>query len=380
MANILNLLIDGNFQMHSVLNVINSKPKPGEPPFLQRASQQNQFISILTSMYGGLLEGIRGTNSRSCLCIDSRSFRKDINIEENGGYKSGREKNEDTDWKAFYDIYDKFSNAHMKIGGTSLRVAAAEADDLILLSSRKLMDQGESCIIISSDRDLKQLVRKHKGEYCVQYSTAAEKLYVPHDFQEAGAESLFDLGHSSYDAIIQFAKKKGVTIERIDAQAEALCKVLIGDSGDDVPPVYAREEIYKSGQKIGQQRLVKFNEKSAAQVIREVNNPFAPDTMCGTIWEDESLQESLAGMVLRLGLGTDNKESRTRVVDKIKRNLRLVWLDRRIIPQSILDSFELIIFSPAKMYKETKLDLQKEMGVTSKINFFEPDIDFDAII
>lgn len=331
-------------------------------------------------MYGGLLEGVRGTNSRSVLCIDSRSFRKDIEIEENAGYKSGREKNDDTDWKVFYDIYDRFSIAHTKLGGTSLRIAAAEADDLILLSTRKLMDQGESCVIFSSDRDLKQLVRKHKGEYCVQYSTAADKLYVPHDFQDSGSESLFDLGYSSYDAIIQFAKKKGATIERIDAQAEALCKVLIGDSGDDVPPVYAREEIYKSGAKIGQQRLVKFNEKSASQIIREVNNPFAPDTMCGTIWEDESLQESLAGMVLRLGLGTDNKEGRARVVDKIKRNLRLVWLDRRIIPQSILDSFDLIIFSPAKMYKETKLDVQKEMGVTTKINFFEPDINFDEII
>ena len=380
MGKTLNLCVDGNFFTHSVLNAINFKPKQGEQPFLQRASQQNQFISILCSMYGGLLDGVRGINSRSILCVDSRSFRKDIEIEENKGYKSGRIKNEDTDWKAFYDIYDRFSHAHDSIGGTTLRIATAEADDLILLSTRELMERGESCIIISSDRDLKQLVRSYKGEYCVQYSTAAAKLYVPHDFQDGATESLFDLGNSSYDAIMSFAKKKGVPIERIDAQAEALCKMLVGDSGDDVPPVYSREEIFKSGAKIGQQRLIKFNEKSAMQIIREVNNPFAKDTMCGTIWEDESLQESLAGMVLRLGLGTDNKENRARVVAKIQRNLRLVWLDRRVIPQPILDTFDLTILRPAKKYKENKLDMQAAMGVTTKINFFEPDIDFEAII
>lgn len=380
MAKILNLLIDGNFFCHSIVNAIGGKRKPNEPPFLSRPSQQNQFISVLSSMFGGLLEAVRGSHSRVVLCIDSRSFRKDIEIEENGGYKSGRIKTDDVDWKMFYELYDRFADAVKKMGGTALRIDTAEADDLILLSSRLLMDRGESCVIISSDRDLKQLVRTHRGEYCVQYSTAAEKLYVPHDFEEAPTESLFDFGQSSYDVVYQFAKKKGVPIERINAQAEALCKMLTGDSGDDVPPVFAREEIYKSGAKVGQQRLVKFNEKNAAIVIdntRLMGN--GSDTLCGMIWEDESMQEILAGMVLRLGLGTDNKENRTRVVDKIKRNLRLVWLDKRIIPQSILDNFELTLLSPAKKYKENKLDVQAAMGVTTKINFHEPDFDFDSI-
>lgn len=375
----LNLTIDGNFFTHSIVNAISGKHRKDDPPFLSKQSDKNHFISVLSSMFGGLLEAVRGCNSRIVLCIDSRSFRKDIEIEENEGYKSGRVKTDDVDWTSFYELYDRFAEAVKTMGGTVLRIPAAEADDLIFLSTQYLLERGESCVIVSSDKDLKQLVRKHKSEYCVQYSTAAEKLYVPHDFEESPEESLFSVTETSYDLILHFAKKKSVQIERINAQAEALAKVLTGDKGDDVPPVHFREDIFKSGLKKGQVRQIKFNATGAAQVIGEIYNPFSKDTMCGNIWEDEALQESVAGMILRINQGTDNKDNRALTMAKLKRNLRLVWLDQRIIPQSILDEFEQVIFSPAKKFKETKVEVQVAMGAPAKINFFESDVDFDSI-
>jgi 5'-3' exonuclease len=88
---------------------------------------------------------------------DSRSWRKDVEIED-GGYKSGRVKDENVDWTIFFDLMQSFGTHLEKMGFIFSRVEGAEGDDLLLYWSEKFNDIGESCIIISGDKDLHQLL------------------------------------------------------------------------------------------------------------------------------------------------------------------------------------------------------------------------------
>jgi len=99
-----------------------------------------------------------GKPDRVILTIDSRSWRKDIVVEE-ADYKGHRVKDDTIDWDSFYKCMNEFA-AHLERRGVIVsREERAEGDDLMYLWADRLYEAGQDAVIITGDKDLTQCVR-----------------------------------------------------------------------------------------------------------------------------------------------------------------------------------------------------------------------------
>ena len=111
----INILIDGNYIFHKTFGVFagyGSNVDPGK--VLKSKSDQSMFIrKIATDLCSSLK--MLPIGGRLVFASDSRSWRKDVEIED-GGYKSGRVKDENVDWSIFFDLMQAFGTHLEKMG------------------------------------------------------------------------------------------------------------------------------------------------------------------------------------------------------------------------------------------------------------------------
>jgi hypothetical protein len=101
----MNLIIDGNYMFYKTLFIFGSYTKGGR--VLESKTDQEMFIRKIATDMSHAIRTF-GNPTRVIFTIDSRSWRKEIEIEE-GGYKSNREKDETKiDWDSFYKCMNEF--------------------------------------------------------------------------------------------------------------------------------------------------------------------------------------------------------------------------------------------------------------------------------
>ena len=96
------------------------------------------------------------------LVTDGGSWRKQLPVPEvieNVTYKGNRTTAKELDWKYIYGALTELSEQCKNLGVTVSNHSSIEGDDWIWYWSRRLNAEGTSCIIWSSDNDLKQLVQ-----------------------------------------------------------------------------------------------------------------------------------------------------------------------------------------------------------------------------
>ena len=133
--------------------------------------------------------------SRVIFALDSRSWRKDIPIDENEGYKGNRVKSKNINWENIYKTMDDFSEILKTKGFVVSQIYNAEADDLMALWAEEFINnQNQHSIIISADEDVRQLIKlkniSGKKVFSVVYNpftmgrNSTKKLFVPSEFHE----------------------------------------------------------------------------------------------------------------------------------------------------------------------------------------------------
>ncbi len=193
--------------------------------------------------------------NRVIFALDSGSWRKGIEIEENEGYKGHREKSERIVWDNVYRTMDDFCSIMGKQGFIVSKVLNAEADDLMALWMDKLLFQkNEHVVFVSGDEDIRQLVGTWpydagKTAFATVFNPFThkrgmnKKLFVPLGFEmwlneEEGINDIFNTSTDPFKDTYRSILGSGVDLAEIDGEDIALRKVFCGDKGDNVPAIY----------------------------------------------------------------------------------------------------------------------------------------------
>ena len=331
----INILIDGNYIFHKTFGVFagyGSNVDPGK--ILKSKSDQSLFIRKVSTDLTAALK-LLPIGGRLIFTSDSRSWRKEVEIED-GGYKSGRVKDENVDWSIFFELMESFGNHLEKMGFIFSKIEGAEGDDLLLYWSQKLNDEGQSCIIISGDKDLHQLARmKGPDVWTATWNSNSKKnvLSVPAGWKENWLNevktevSIFNMGSTispEKERLKDFIKK--VDIEEINSFPFIFNKVLIGDKGDSVPSVWEFETAGKT---------TRFTPKSAEKLYDLFLESKWKNLSIKDLVVDEEFLNWISPLILKIGKGVDSSENRIKVKHNFLRNLKLMWLDDQVIPEKV---------------------------------------------
>lgn len=327
-----NLIIDGNNIFYQSLFVTNGGKTNGV--LLESLEDQEMLIRKVATDLAFTIRHF-GNISRIIFTIDSPSWRKDIEIEENDGYKSTREKSKTVNWDAFFNCMNEFAKILENQGIIVSRMRGAEGDDLMYLWQNKLRGLGENSIIVTSDKDMLQMASIKDDIFTVIYrpNSKNRKIVVPMGFTKwLTDEEVIDIFNTrsfmgrSKDIITQAMEK--IPVEELDIDNNIIEKVFTGDGGDAVPTVYSWETKSKSGNivinRITPRRVEKILECVGVDNLTVLKLPLYIKEITSairTIAKDKSISEDY-------------------IFKKLNRNIKLVVLDSSIIPTEIQDAFE----------------------------------------
>jgi len=164
----MNLIFDGNYLFYKTLFIFGQYGSKGEKVLSSDKDQSMFMRKIATDM----AHAIRtfGNPTRVVFTIDSRSWRKEVEIEE-GGYKSNRDKDESViDWDTFYKLMNEFGEIIAEKGYIVSREPRAEGDDLMYLWADEFFNNGEDSVIITGDKDMYQVVKCNNVNFIAVYN------------------------------------------------------------------------------------------------------------------------------------------------------------------------------------------------------------------
>jgi 5'-3' exonuclease len=323
----MNLIIDGNYMFYKTLFIFGGYAKSGR--VLESKADQEMFIRKIATDMSHAIRTF-GNPTRVIFTIDSRSWRKEIEIEE-GGYKSNREKDESKiDWDAFYKCMNEFGQILQTRGFIVSKEERAEGDDLMYLWADRLFSLGQDSVIITGDKDLTQCVKFNGKNFIVVYNpnSKSRKIVAPQGFSQwlkAEEYDLFDAStfmNRSKDLIAEALSS--VPVEEIDAEYLIFEKVIIGDAGDAVPPVWTWESKGKTF------RVT----PSKCQRMWEIINNVEPVT------DVMDLPSRPSEISLAINSTCKQNPPIKAIESRLERNIKLVYLDKRVIPADIQDAFE----------------------------------------
>lgn len=328
-----NILLDGNYLFHKTFGIFAGYGKNIDPgKVLARKDDQSMFVrKIATDLCSSLK--MLPSGGRLVFTADSRSWRKDVPI-ENGGYKSGRIKDENVDWSIFFELLQSFGQQLEKMGFIFSKVEGAEGDDLLLFWSRKFNERGENCIIITGDGDLHQLARIENNVWTAVWNNNSKKntFTVPQNWssdwlEDQQSASIFNMGFSispEKEKLKEFIKK--VNIDPIDSKPFLFKKILIGDSGDTVPSVW---EFELNG------RINRFTDKKADTIYEHFLTSQWKDLSVSELLKNEDFLSWISALILKIAKGVDSTENRKKVRENLLRNYTLMWLDPEVVPEKV---------------------------------------------
>jgi len=331
----INILCDGNYIFHKTFGVFGGFGTKDPSKVLGSPGEQSMFIrKVATDLCAGLKLLPQG--GRLIFTTDSRSWRKDVEIED-GGYKSNRVKDETVDWTIFFDLMSDFGKQLESQGFIFSKVKGAEGDDLLYFWSQYFNSIGEDCIIISGDKDMHQLARHNEKGWTIIWNNNSKNniVAVPPGWEEnwvnkTDSVSIFDMDSAispDKEKIKDFLKK--VTIEEVKRRDFVFNKMLTGDKGDAVPGVWY---VPTSGGKFNG-----ITPKKAEQILESLNQSQWKDSKFIDMLQDTEFLSWISGFVLRLLKDVDSEDNRKKVTKNLLRNYTLMWLDRSVMPDFVVE-------------------------------------------
>jgi 5'-3' exonuclease len=239
---------------------------------------------------------------------DSPSWRKEYYKE----YKSKAPKNEIERLKQeeniigndiFHKIINRFSKYVKSIGFISSRCSDFEGDDMCYFWNRHYQKQLERVMIITGDKDILQIMSPTTAVY--RNNSQSPKIFYTEDcvFRDELEELSKDINKCS--------------TEVIDVEQHVLKKLLLGDSGDNVPNLFTG-----------------LGDKTATELIKKWNNE--------TGYFDFSSQEFIE--YFTYFISESNKKAGKIPFEELKgnlvRNLKLMYLHKSVYTEEQLIEVE----------------------------------------
>jgi 5'-3' exonuclease, N-terminal resolvase-like domain len=284
--------------------------------------------------------------SRILFAKDDSSWRKDIEIEENEGYKGNRVKAAHINWKNVYEALGEFCEIMKNNGLVVTQIPKAEADDVIALWAEELMkNQNQHVIIVSGDEDLRQLVGSYNKTGNVSFTTvfnpfmqgknAFRKLYVPYDFENwlntsepvdfMHIQATMNVDKEDFHKIISTERTK---MEVVDGRMIYLRKMFCGDGGDNIPSIYSWLNDKGVEVRITNSKFEKIYEALLASPEELINY--------STLLERAPKVLEIIEKTSKKRLPFDNEMMYARIL----RQARLVVLNHNLFPVEIVATFD----------------------------------------
>jgi hypothetical protein len=284
--------------------------------------------------------------SRIIFTLDSRSWRKDISIDENEGYKGHRKKAEHINWDNVYQIMDEFAEIMKTNDFIVSKIENAEADDLMALWRDELLkNKNQHVILVSADEDVRQLVdslqytsdsNSTKKAFSVVYNpftqgkNSSRKLFVPVGFNEwlDDTDDIGDIFNRSIDVDKEDFRRiinEKVKIEEVLGSEIALKKVFCGDDGDNVPSIFS----WISTTNTGKEREVRITPAKYKKIIETTGINHFDQLM--------KKSDSIKDQILEI---SDKKKLPFDIKKRLQRQIELVVLNPEVFPKQIVEDFK----------------------------------------
>lgn len=336
------LIIDGhNFFFRSLWSVF----RQGNGKVLSAQKDRDAYEKKLMIDFCNIIKQMGAVINDVVFVKDSHSWRKDLLLQQE--YKGNRKKSQDNiDMEGFGEVINSFTNTISDVGIKVSQVEQSEGDDLIFAWSEYLFDNGKSSMILSTDKDLTQLVKCVEGVHIIQYAPLSNKLYVSAetmDFinslensREFTPENLFGESFAisiENDPFMRMVKE--MSVEVVDPEVVRFSKVVGGDSSDNIYPVY-----YKPSD--GTTKAKGLGEKTVAKIYEE----FVKRLGCRfnyTIYSNDDAMKMLCNVIYEVAKIKDENFTKRMLFENIRTNARLVALTDESLPDYVLKDMNLSI-------------------------------------
>lgn len=371
----INLLFDGNNLFHKSLYVYT---KVGKGPMLGSEQDKAMFLRKNATDLAFTIRKFSSLN-RVIVTFDHSSWRKKVEIEENDGYKANRVKDGSTvDWSEFNNVMDDFTRILREKNIIVTIVHGAEGDDLMYLWAEKILNEGQDVFIISGDRDMSQCVKEKNGHFIVLFdnkSTNRKVFMSKATFDisqdknvELSAENiLFAMSEfgSSKDDLLNIMDESEVNV--IDPERILYDKIMTGDGGDNVPAVHTWEKL--QGKK---KVMARITPKRAERVLEILESKHSKVDVYKLYNYASDISKALD-----ITLGQDVTVEK--LDKKIRRNMKLMWLDASVMPTKLIEDFE-------KAYVDSKgkgrpnVEHMTMQNLLDGSKYYDGDMSFEADI
>lgn len=325
-----NLIVDGNYiLMRTIFPLLNSN-----------------------TLYGELANNLQFSFDKQCNLYpfnqifhvsDSKfSWRKQVN----STYKANRKKKEEIDWNFVFQCYSEFKNkisSSKKV--TYLECDGIEGDDWIAGIVKESNAKGISCLVISSDEDLLQLLKwsLNPNVINIQFrdSMMQEKVWLPKGYNifmnnlQKTPVDLFalDWRHDFFEMIKKFKK---YNLVEVNPHQALFCKIVQGDKGDNI------DSVYISTTKNGKPRGIGDSGSEKIWQNYITNGDEFVD------YHNQDTLEYITDLVVTYKKLENTTANRTTILNKINENVKLITLVENYMPDEFKNIFEKTLIENVK--------------------------------
>lgn len=333
------LIIDGNFFLFKTFHIC-QKIKSGKPlNFIDEPEIDKQVILWKIALdFSAEIKRFNSVINEIVYTVDQNSWRKSYAADVE--YKGNRIQSTDVDWNMLFSVHDEFIESLKANGVIITRLNGAEGDDGIFAWASYLNSIDLNAIIVSGDNDLLQLVNLSGDTSTIYYNKFDKKLYAPIGFNKwlttTSGDDIVDMFNmstkdfldikSNLNAII---KKEKIKIEELNPTEFIFNKILKGDDGDNVTPLYVKVKETKGGPK-----RFKVTDKHCAEILSLYKREYL------TVKDSHFFEDEHIEMICVLAKKVIKIEDKTteELISKWKMNRDLMFLHKKCLPLFVYDS------------------------------------------
>lgn len=341
------LIIDGhNFFFRSLWSAFKQKKKVR---VLESQQDIDTYEKKLMIEFCSVIKNVASIVNDVVFVKDSHSWRKELLLQDE--YKGNRKKSQDNiDMNGFSTAINNFSETLMEMGVKVSQVDRCEGDDLISIWSNQLFEEGKSTLILSTDKDLTQLVKCVDDVHIIQYTPLSNKLYICKETndiieemknktitQENLFEELFVISVES-DSFQKFIESNEVEV--VNPEYVRFSKIIGGDTSDNIFPVY-----FKRGENGARSKGL------GAKTVEKIYAAFKERLECEFdyhIYYNDDAMKMLCNIIYDVAKIKDEEFTRRMLLENIKTNTSLVSLVEESIPDDIVEDMNVNIVEESK--------------------------------
>ena len=326
MKNNLTLLVDANWLLISRASVL---IKSFQSNLSTEAKQQSQseLEDLLAKSICVILNKIPIIDN-IVIVADGGSWRKQLPIPhciEGTTYKGNRTKTEDTDWDYIYKSLSNVLERAKNEGITVSQYNNIEGDDWVWYWSRRLNNEGTNCIIWTSDNDLKQLVQiDEKTNAFTAWYNDKNGLWLPESINDGIGDSIdFFMNVQYFSPTLEAIKLRTGRANYINPDSIVMSKVICGDAGDNILPIVRYDKNNRTYRITEKDWTGLLADESRLEPIRNIRDFI-------------NCRYGVVQSILNHKKFKPYKLSTYNVEEQFDYNIKLVWLNESVIPDTII--------------------------------------------